>query len=165
MEIACATDYLIYENCNVYSKERTIMRSDGRKPVWKSRKISLWKNKAGYLCVTLHIDKKPKNFLVHRLIAMAYIPNPENLPFVNHIDCDRLNNKIDNLEWCTNMYNTQSINTSKTFGNIQETPFNKFRAKYVSYGILYGKSFDTIGEAKYWLIERKIKIKLNINIS
>ena len=163
MEIACAPDYLIYENCNVYSKERTVPQSNDRVRLWKSQKISQWKDRTGYLQVTLHVDKQKKNFSIHRLIAMAFIPNPENLPCVNHIDCDRLNNKIDNLEWCTNMYNNQSINTSKTFGNIQETPFNKFRAKYVSYGILYGKSFDTIGEAKYWLIQEKIKIKLHIS--
>ena len=162
MEIACAPDYLIYENCNVYSKERTVPHSNGHNQVCKSQKMSQSKNKNGYLQVTLQVDKKPKHFRVHRLIAMAFIPNPENLPCVNHIDCNKLNNKIDNLEWCDIMYNNQSINTSKTFGNIQETPFNKFRAKYKSYGILYGKSFDTIGEAKYWLIHEKIKIKLNI---
>jgi hypothetical protein len=161
MEIACAPDYLIYENCNVYSKERTIMKSNGRIQVCKSRKM-IPKNDNGYLRVGLTVDKKQQFFMVHRLIAMAFIPNPENLPFINHKDCDRLNNKIDNLEWCTNMYNSQSINTSKNFGGVYKTPFNKFRARYNSNGIKYGKQFDTIGEAKYWLISEKIKIKLNI---
>tara|TARA_R110001606_G_scaffold234382_1_gene382092 strand:+ start:186 stop:677 length:492 start_codon:yes stop_codon:yes gene_type:complete len=163
MDINECSDYLIYENGNVYSKERTIMKSNGRKQTFKLRMISQWKSRTGYLQVTLTVDKqKQKNFSIHRLIAIHFIPNPENLPCVNHIDCDRLNNKIDNLEWCDIMYNNQSINTSKTFGNIQETIFNKFRAKYGSYGVIYGKSFDTIGEAKYWLIQQKIILKLNI---
>ena len=163
MEINECPDYLIYENGDIISKERTIMKSNGRKQTYKSQKISQWKSRTGYLQVTLTVDKKQKHFSIHRLIAIHFIPNQENYPCVNHKDCDRLNNKIDNLEWCDIMYNNQSINTSKTFGNIQETIFNKFRAKYGSYGVIYGKSFETIGEAKYWLIQEKIKIKLDIS--
>ena len=159
MEITYATDYLIYENCNVYSKDRTIICSNGRKQTFKSRKMIPSKNSAGYLQVGLQVDKKRKNFSIHRLIAMAFIPNPKNLPCVNHKDCDRLNNKIDNLEWCDIMYNTQSINTSRTFGCVCKSGI-KFRAEYTSNGIKYGKQFDTIGEGKYWLIHEKIKIKL-----
>jgi hypothetical protein len=47
------------------------------------------------------------SFLVHRLIAIAFIPNPDNLPEINHIDGDPLNNNISNLEWCTHQYNMQ----------------------------------------------------------
>ena len=160
MEINECPDYLIYENCDIISKERTIMRSNGRKQVCKSQKINPSKGIDGYLRVKLQVDKKRKHFLIHRLIAIHYIPNPKNYPFVNHKDCDRLNNKIDNLEWCTNMYNTQSINTSRTFGCVCKSR-NKFRAIYTSNGITYTKQFDTIGEGKYWLIEQQIKIKLN----
>ena len=160
MEINECPDYLIYENCNVYSKDRTVIYSTGRKQIYKSQKISQWKNSTGYLQVTLYVDKKQKNFSIHRLIAMAFIPNPENLPCVNHKDCDRLNNKIDNLEWCTQLYNTQSINKTTNFGYIYKSR-DKFRANYITNGIRCGKSFETIGEAKFWLIEQQIKIKLN----
>ncbi len=54
-----------------------------------------------YLCYTLCKDKTQKNISVHRLIAIHYIPNPNNLPQVNHKNGNKLNNNIDNLEWCT----------------------------------------------------------------
>jgi hypothetical protein len=59
-------------------------------------------SKRGYKVVELYLSKgKYKKFLVHRLVAIAFIPNPENKPFINHIDNDGLNNDISNLEWCT----------------------------------------------------------------
>lgn len=61
----------------------------------------------GYKHITLQIEGKPKRFRVHRLVAEAFIPNPDNKPYVNHIDGDRSNNAIDNLEWVTPGENTR----------------------------------------------------------
>ncbi len=74
----------------------------------KSRRIlkpSL--NENGYLYVSLWKDKKGHTRIVHRLVAEAYIPNPQNKPFVNHIDANRANPHKDNLEWCTQSENIQ----------------------------------------------------------
>ena len=59
-----------------------------------------------YLDVTLSTPEiGPRTFRVHRLVAQTFIPNPNNLPFVNHKDECKTNNIVDNLEWCTNEYN------------------------------------------------------------
>lgn len=63
------------------------------------------KDKNGYLHVNLYKDGKRKSFLVHRLVAMTFIPNLENLPIINHKDEDKQNNHVDNLEFCTHEYN------------------------------------------------------------
>lgn len=65
----------------------------------------------------LKVNGKFKCELVHKLVAKAFIPNPDNLPCVNHKDEDKTNNKVDNLEWCTHKYNnnygTKNKRTSK----------------------------------------------------
>lgn len=59
----------------------------------------------GYLQVDLYKNGKVAKFTVHRLVAMAFIPNPKNLPEINHKDEDKTNNCVENLEWCTHKYN------------------------------------------------------------
>ena len=58
-------------------------------------------NRGKYRAVSAVVDGKQKHFYVHRLVAEAFIPNPDNLPQVNHLDGDPSNNRVDNLEWCT----------------------------------------------------------------
>lgn len=60
----------------------------------------------GYLHVQLYLDGNMKNKRIHRLVAEAFIPNPLNLPQVNHKDENPLNNTIWNLEWCSPKYNS-----------------------------------------------------------
>lgn len=64
-------------------------------------------NPYGYLCTQLHKNGKHQNFRIHRLIALAFIPNPENKETINHKDGNKLNNEISNLEWATRAENTR----------------------------------------------------------
>lgn len=75
----------------------------------------------GYLKVKLVTEPyKTKQIYVHRLVAQTFIPNPENLPQINHIDENKENNNVQNLEWCTHQYNTN-------YGNVQKRRVATFR--------------------------------------
>ena len=66
------------------------------------------KNRRGYLRVVLYKgDGTHKEYLIHRLVAKAFLPNPLNLLEVNHKDFNKLNNSVDNLEWCSRQYNAE----------------------------------------------------------
>ena len=71
----------------------------------KEKILSLKKDKKGYYYITLSKDGIGRNYKIHRLVAQAFIPNPNNLPQVNHKDENPSNNCVENLEWCTNEYN------------------------------------------------------------
>ena len=72
------------------------------------RYISTWVDTVGYYQCYLKDDNGKKHSKrIHRLVAIAFIPNPFNLPQVNHKDGNKLNNSLDNLEWCSNKDNTQ----------------------------------------------------------
>ena len=76
--------------------------------VWSYRRqkfLTPFYNTKGYLKVDLWKNGKVKQFFVHRLVAEAYIPNPDNLPQVDHIDNDKNHNYINNLQWLTNRDN------------------------------------------------------------
>ena len=75
--------------------------------LYSKKFLSENKINAGYKAATLCDNGFRKEELVHRLVAKAFIPNPLNLPCVNHIDGDKLNNNVSNLEWCTHQENTQ----------------------------------------------------------
>lgn len=59
----------------------------------------------GYETVSLTLNKKPRKYKVHRLVAIAFLDNTNNLTEINHKDKNKLNNKVDNLEWCSRRYN------------------------------------------------------------
>ena len=70
----------------------------------------------GYDMVGLYRNNKRSFFNIHRLVAQAFIPNPNNLPQVNHKDENKVNNCVSNLEWCTNEYNQNYGTRNKRIG-------------------------------------------------
>ena len=79
-------------------------------------------NGHGYKTVCLCIDWKPKTYYVHRLVASAFVENPNDYPEVNHIDEDRGNNRAENLEWCTSKYNKNYGRRAERFGRRRGRP-------------------------------------------
>ena len=71
----------------------------------------------GYLTVNLYKNGKMKRLLLHRLISIAFIPNPENKPCIDHINTDRLDNRIENLRWCTQKENHNNPLSIVNHGN------------------------------------------------
>lgn len=90
----------LYEVSNFGRVKSLNYRNTGRTEL-----LNLFKDIGGYLKVGLNKNGKKKIFFVHRLVAETFIPNPNNLPFINHIDENKKNNSVDNLEWCTREYN------------------------------------------------------------
>lgn len=94
--------YQVSNQGRVRSLDREVIRADGKKKTFKGKILKLIKNKKnGYLYVSI----KGKTYLVHRLVAEAFIPNPENKPDIDHINTVRDNNKAENLRWVTKSEN------------------------------------------------------------
>ena len=96
MEIEDYPNYLIYPEGRVWSK------------IGKGRFLKHTVNQDGYHQVGLCRDGKQKKFKVHRLVAQAFIPNPDNKPEVDHINRIRHDNRLENLRWVTSLENGQN---------------------------------------------------------
>lgn len=117
----------LYEVSN-YGRVRSLDRIDsiGRKR--KGRILKAADNGDGYYVVNLSKNNKQHMYLVHRLVAEVFIPNPNNLPCINHKDENTMNNFPGNLEWCDKRYNnnygTKNIRAAEKLGRpiLQLTP-------------------------------------------
>ena len=85
-----------------------------------TRKIHLKSDKSSeYQRVTLSKDSITTRYFIHRLVAEAFIPNPDKKPFINHIDNDPTNNNVENLEWCTHSENMIHAHKQGRLANIK----------------------------------------------
>lgn len=113
----------------------------------KLKQIKPVKNKNnGYNQVVLRNKEagvKAKAFYVHRLVAHTYIDNPSNLPVVNHIDCNKLNNEISNLEWCTIKQNSIHYYSNTEIERIKFKKINSDR-KLVEKGVNHYRIYKNI---------------------
>jgi len=108
---------------------------DGVYSEWsgKMKKLKDCINTGGYYYVSLHKDGKRYNKLVHRLIAQTFIQNPDNLPCIDHINHNKLDNRLENLRWVSHKDNgrNRSMNTNNTSGN-QGIVFDKYNNRWLA---------------------------------
>ena len=142
MNIPDYPNYLIYEDGRVFSKKR-------------NKFLTPQISKEGYYKLTLYpkVGKRTTN-LVHRLVALAHIPNPKSLPMVDHIDRNKINNHINNLRWVNaqdNCLNKGEMTCCST--NEKNISYVKKVSKFRVY-----KYFDTLEEAIKYRDENKLSL-------
>lgn len=111
----------LYQVSNL-GRVRSLDRKDAQGHRLKGKVLSSGLNSRGYLIVILYRDGGTKNKTVHRLVASAFIPNPDNLPQINHRDEDKTNNAVSNLEWCSALYNMRYGTHSERVAKALERP-------------------------------------------
>ena len=87
-------------------------------------------NNRGYLMVDLYNEGRMKHGQIHRLVANAFIENPNNLPQVNHKDEDKTNNMVENLEWCDASYNNNYGSRNQRASNTQRNNLKRSKTVY-----------------------------------
>ena len=113
----------------------------------KGRVLKQYDNGRSYLNVSIPIDGKWTMKYVHRLVTQTFIPNPDNLPEVNHKNCNRSDNRVSNLEFCTHSYNIQyrekyGISNTEALGsplfavNLKTQEVSHFRSQHEAGRIL-----------------------------
>lgn len=139
-----------FEGEYMVSNLGNVMSLVGKKP----RILKRRPNKRGYLRVSLHAHN---DALIHRLVAQAFIPNPDNLPFINHKDEQPSNNCVDNLEWCSHKYNInygtcqERARTAQSIAHPQIChPSTSKKVICVETGIVYGSIKEAARQTGLW---------------
>jgi len=146
------TQYYVTDKQEVYN----VTTKRYVKPYFASNGKNLNKK---YLAVGLYVDGKRKNILYHRLLAEIYIPNPFNLPQINHIDGNIHNNTISNLEWC----NAATNNNHAIRSGLRPTKLNMQKANEIRNLLANGHTISEV--CKIYDVGRNIVSKIKNNIS
>ena len=148
MDIINYPNYLIYDDGRIFSKKSNIFL----KPTFHTK---------GYRMVGLYKNGKLKTHRLHRLVAIHYIPNPNNYNEIDHINRNKNDNNVENLRWCSRSENVRNRNISKNntsgYKNIYyRENRNTWRVKYYK---ICSKSFKTKKEALCYKFIIILKIK------
>lgn len=144
----------LYQVSNL-GRIKSLKRKDSLGRTIQEKILKLSKTSWGYFRITLKKENKRKNFLVHRLVAKTFIPNPNNYLEVNHKDEDKLNNEIENLEWCDRNYNAN-------YGTIKERLAEQAR-KRVGVKSPVARKVRCITTGEIFTTIREASKKFNIN--
>jgi len=130
------------------SKDRRVKAGYGKTRFQKGRLLKPRKTKNGYLRFCFAVDGVRQDYYVHRLVAEAFIPNPDNLPEVNHKSQDKTDNRVENIEWCNRSYNNnygdknkRMLETSKKNGSYKKALDTKRNSGHFTE--IYTKGLET----------------------
>ena len=131
------------------------------------------KDKDNYCYVSFRMPDSGRKLYrkqVHRLVGKAFIPNPQNLPQIHHIDNNSSNNNVTNLKWVTNIENTQSKNKGCNIGYIFIYKHSNiktiyYQAEFTNYGKKYQKRSKDQNICEEWLKNRRYEIQNNLEIT
>lgn len=134
-------DIVGYEN-------KYAVEEDGKVFSYKSdRYLKPVLNHHGYMMVCLYGAKSfHRMFMIHRLVALTFIPNPKKHPAVNHIDGDKTNNHVSNLEWCTTSYNVRDSYRRGTHVSLKQRKLTPAQAREVRQFYLDGYTVREIAK-------------------
>ena len=123
-------------------------------------------DKKGYCRVSVTVKREKLHYKVHRLVASAFVPNPEELPQVNHIDGNKQNNRADNLEWVTNIQNAQHALRNGLWTNVMQASCKTNEARktpIISVDCNTGETmrFESVSSAERFYNSRHISDVLN----
>lgn len=157
---------------NIKSTSKTVFignkkNGDPKFKITNDRILKIFKSCNSYINIHLYKDGNKKTFLVHRLMAISFIPNPKNKEFVNHIDGNKLNNNLLNLEWCTRKENNdhgysmglmhKSHGVNHTSAKLNDKSVKEIRQRVVSETqTSLAKEFGVTQQVIYNCIIRKI---------
>ena len=133
--------YQVSDKGNVRSVDRIIKYTNGRTKTLKSTPIKTRVSKTGYAVVLLNKNNTKKSLLVHRLVAIAFIPNLTNQLEVNHLNGLKTDNRVENLEWCFRKHNVSHAYATA----LQKSKLNKNQVSEIKQLIMKGLSQRAVG--------------------
>lgn len=118
---------------NGITTEHYKVTEDGQVYNSEGHKMTQFESNSGYLRVKLSRGVPRKMYSVHRIVAETYLENPKGYTVVNHKDCNRKNNSVENLEWCTHTYNNKYTYTIGGMKGTKRKPVHQFNLETGEY--------------------------------